>query len=77
MDITIYTTPACPFCHQLKDFLKANKIEFKEIDVSKNQKTTQEMVEKSKQMAVPVTEINGEIIVGFDVQKLKEKLKIK
>jgi len=77
MKITIYTTPTCPYCHQLKDFLKENKIRFKEIDVSLDQKAAKEVIEKSGQMAVPVIEIDGKIIVGFDVKKIREKLKIK
>ncbi|MDI6888375.1 MAG: glutaredoxin domain-containing protein [Methanocellales archaeon] len=77
MDITIYTTPTCPFCHRLKDFLTTNKIQFKEVDVSKSQEAAEQLIEKSGQIGVPVIEIDGETIVDFDVQKLKEKLKIK
>lgn len=60
-----------------KDFLKQNKIEFEDVDVSNDQKAANEMVKKSGQMGVPVTEIDGEIVVGFDKEKLKKILGIK
>lgn len=60
-----------------KDFLKEHNIEFEEIDVSENQDAANEMVKKSGQMGVPVTEIDDEIIVGFDKERLKELLDIK
>ena len=57
-----------------KDFLKENKIEFEDVDVSNDQKRAQEMVEKSGQMGVPVIDVDGEIIVGFDKEKLEKAL---
>ncbi|MBW3022754.1 glutaredoxin family protein [Candidatus Woesearchaeota archaeon] len=74
--VTVYSTPTCPYCHKAKDFLKENKIEFEDIDVSKDQNKAQEMIEKSGQMGVPVIEVGDEIIVGFDKEKLKKALKI-
>jgi glutaredoxin len=61
----------------LKDFLKKNNVKFEDIDVSRNIKAAQEMVEKSGQMGVPVTEINGKMIIGFNVTALKEALRLK
>lgn len=75
--VTVYTTTTCPYCEMTKRFLKEHKIEYKEIDVSKDTKAATEMVEKSGQMGVPVIDINGEIIVGFDKDALKRALKIK
>ena len=66
MTIKIYTTPTCPWCTKTKDFLTKNKIKYTEVDVSSNQKAAQEMMKKSGQMGVPVLDINGKIIVGFD-----------
>jgi len=77
MLVRVYSTPNCPYCHILKDFLKKNKVKFEDIDVSRDPKAAQEMVEKSGQMGVPVTEIDGKIIVGFNVTALKQTLKIK
>lgn len=75
--VKVYSTPTCPYCHAAKDFLKENKIEFEDIDVSKDQSAAQDMIEKSGQMGVPVIDINGTIIVGFDKDAMKKALKIK
>ena len=74
--VKVYSTPTCPACKQTKEFLHENKIEFQEINVADDQKALQEMMEKSGQMAVPVTDIDGEIITGFDKSKLQKALKI-
>lgn len=73
--IKIYSTPTCPYCHRAKDFFKEKNLEFEDIDVSENQEAAQEMVDKSGQMGVPVLEINGKIIVGFDQKVVEEALK--
>jgi glutaredoxin-like YruB-family protein len=75
--VKIYTTPACPFCVMAKEYLKEKGIEFEEIDVSKNEKAAKEMIEKSGQMGVPVIEIDEQIVVGFDKEKIDELLKLK
>lgn len=77
MQIKIYTTPTCPWCQKLKDWLKKKKHPFEEINVveKENEKLREEMIDKTNQMAVPVTEIDGEFIVGFDEKKLEEAIK--
>ncbi len=75
MAVKVYSTPACPYCHMAKDFLKENKVEFEDIDVAKDQEAGKEMVQKSGQMGVPVIDVNGTIIVGFDKEKIMEALK--
>ncbi|MBL7141775.1 glutathione S-transferase N-terminal domain-containing protein [Patescibacteria group bacterium] len=77
MKIIVYTTLTCPYCNHVKDFLKEHNIQFKEVDLTQNQEMIDELIKKTGQMAVPMTEIDGEIIVGFDVPKLKQKLNIK
>ena len=72
--VTIYSTPTCPFCMMAKKFLKENNIDFEDIDVSADQTKAQEMVQKSGQMAVPVLDIDGEIIVGFDKERIRKAL---
>jgi len=72
--VKIYSTPACPFCMMAKKFLKENNIDFEDIDVSADQAKAQEIVQKSGQMAVPVIDIDGEIIVGFDKEKIRKAL---
>ncbi len=77
MAVTVYSTPACPWCYRAKDFLKENKIAFTDVDVSVDRKAATDMVKKSGQMGVPVIDIDGEIIVGFDKDKIKKLLKLK
>lgn len=72
--VKIYSTPTCPWCKKTKEFLKANNVEFEDIDVAGNPDAQKEMIEKSGQMGVPVVDIDGTIIVGFDEGKMKEKL---
>jgi len=70
--VKIYTTPTCPWCKKTKGFLKQNKIKYQEVDVSANQKAAQEMIRKSGQSGVPVLDIGGKIIVGFDPEGIKK-----
>jgi glutaredoxin-like YruB-family protein len=72
--VTVYSTPTCPWCHKTKDFLTEKGVAFTVIDVSTNEAKANEMVEKSGQMGVPVIDIDGEIIVGFNKEKLTEVL---
>lgn len=74
--VKIYTTSTCPWCKKTKEFLTAHNIEFENIDVGSNKEAAHEMIEKSGQMGVPVIDIDGEIIVGYDVERLKKALKI-
>ncbi|MDD3905618.1 MAG: glutaredoxin domain-containing protein [Candidatus Omnitrophica bacterium] len=75
--VTVYSTPTCPFCIRAKQYLKDNNIPFDDIDVSEDEKKAQEMIKRSGQMGVPVIEIDGAIIVGFDKDKIKDALDIK
>ncbi|MDD4990393.1 MAG: glutaredoxin domain-containing protein [Candidatus Pacebacteria bacterium] len=77
MNIKVYSTEFCPYCVALKEFLKEQKITFEAIDVTENQKAQEEMIEKSGQMGVPVVDIDGEIIIGFDREKILQLLDIK
>ena len=74
--VTVYSTPTCPYCIRAKQFLKENNVEFEDIDVSENSSGADDMIKKSGQMGVPVLEIESEIIVGFDKEKIKEALGI-
>ncbi|OGZ65926.1 MAG: NrdH-redoxin [Candidatus Staskawiczbacteria bacterium RIFCSPHIGHO2_02_FULL_34_10] len=74
--VTIYSTPTCVYCKSLKEYLSQNGIQFKEIDVSQNEKELEKMVQISGQMGVPVIEIEGNVVIGFDKQKIDELLKI-
>jgi glutaredoxin-like YruB-family protein len=72
--VKIYSTPTCPFCIRAKQFLKDNNVAFEDMDVSVNQAAAEEMIRKSGQMGVPVLDIDGELIVGFDKEKIKQAL---
>jgi glutaredoxin-like YruB-family protein len=74
-EIKVYSTPTCPWCKKVKEYLNSKNAEFTDIDVSKNHDAVHEMVEKSGQMGVPQIEINGKMIVGFDQAALDEALK--
>lgn len=75
-NVSIYSTPTCPFCKQAKEFLKEKGVEFTNIDVSVDASKAQEMIDKSGQMGVPVLDIEGDIIVGFDREKIASLLGI-
>lgn len=77
MAVLLYTSPRCPYCKMAKDFLKGNKVDFKEIDVSEDAEKAREAVRKSGHYLVPIIDINGKIIVGFDKAKIKKELGIK
>ena len=74
--VKVYSTPVCPFCVTLKKFLKDHNVEFEEFDVSEDEEAREEMIEKSGQMGVPVVEIDGETVVGFDKDKISELLNL-
>ena len=81
-NVSIYTTPSCIYCNQVKEFFKENDIEYQEFDVSTDTEKKKEMIEKSGQMGVPVVFVDDpsnpsgepEMVVGFDKAKLTELL---
>jgi len=72
--VKVYSTKTCPWCHKVKDMLKEMKVKFEDIDVGADQKAANDMVEKSGQMGVPVTDIDGTIIIGFDKDAIEKAL---
>jgi glutaredoxin-like YruB-family protein len=75
--VVVYSTEWCPWCVRLKDWLKQNKVKFEEKDIEKDEEAAREMIGKSGQESVPVADVDGEIIIGFDVPALKKALKLK
>lgn len=75
-EITIYTTPSCSWCQATKEYLHSREIDFEEVDVSADTQRAIEMVEKSGQQGVPVLDIDGEIIVGFDRSRIDALLQL-
>lgn len=74
MSVTVYSTPTCPYCKLAKEYLAEKGIEYQEINVAADPAAANEMVKKSGQMGVPVIDINGEIIVGWNKQALEDAL---
>jgi glutaredoxin 3 len=74
MEITVYSTPTCPYCGMVKEFLEENKLAFKDINVAEDKEKAQEMIDKSGQLGVPVIDVGGKLIVGFDKSELKKAL---
>lgn len=74
--VLVYGTPTCPYCQQVKSYLKENNINFENFDVSQDKEKLAQMQDKSGQMGVPVIDIDGEIIQGFDREKLSQALGI-
>ncbi|PJE73919.1 MAG: NrdH-redoxin [Candidatus Taylorbacteria bacterium CG10_big_fil_rev_8_21_14_0_10_41_48] len=72
--VEIYSTPTCTYCHAAKDFFKKNNVEYTDYNVASDTAKRTEMVEKSGQMGVPVIEIDGQIIVGYDEKLIKNLL---
>lgn len=75
-NVTVYTTPTCSWCTTVKRHLQENGIQYREVNVAADQKAAEEMVRKSGQQGVPQTEINGQIIVGFDKSRINSLLGI-
>ena len=76
MSITVYSTPTCPYCKMAKEYLKLKNFTYAEIDVAADSTKADEMIKKSGQMGVPVIDIGGTIIVGFDKAKINAALGI-
>lgn len=75
--VIVYTSTGCPHCANVKEYLKDNKIEFTEKNVTEDPAAAEEAVKKSGQQAVPIIDIDGEIVVGNDEEKLSKLLNIK
>ena len=75
--VTIYTTPTCVYCKSAKEFFQDHNVDYAEKDVAQDEQARDEMVKKSGVMAVPVIDIDGEVVIGFDKNKVAELLGVK
>lgn len=75
--VLVYSTNTCPWCIRAKEFLKKNKVDYKEVNVAEDQKAAQFMIEKTQQMGVPVIQVGNEFVIGFDEPKLRILLSLK
>ena len=76
-NVIIYTTPTCVYCRAAKEFFKEHNVEYEEKDVAVDEQAREDMIRKSEQMGVPVIDVGGEIVIGFDKSRLSELLGIK
>lgn len=77
LKVIIYSTPTCPWCKLAKEFLNKRHIPFEDKNVALDHSAIEEMVKKSGQLGVPVIDIDGEIVIGFDKKKIADLLGIK
>lgn len=75
MAVAIYTTPTCSYCTMAKNYFREKKIPFTEYNVAQDLRRADEMVRKSGQMGVPVLDVNGKVIVGFNKPEIENALK--
>ena len=75
-NVKIYSTPSCVYCFKAKDFFKSHNVDYQEFNVSTDQQAREEMINITGQMAVPVIDIDGKVIVGFDEAAMKRALGI-
>ena len=73
--ITLYSTPTCYYCKKYEEAFKKNNIEYKKVDVASDPKLAEEMIQKSGQISVPVLDVNGEIVVGWNPRTLESIVK--
>lgn len=73
--VILYSTPTCPFCQKAEDYLREKKIDFENVNVAIDREGLRKMKEKSGQIGVPVLDVNGEIILGFNREKIDEVLR--
>ncbi len=74
--VLVYSTDTCPWCTKVKDYLDKNNVEYEAFDVGSDREKATEMVDKSGQQGVPVIDIDGKIVVGFNQKKLDELLEL-
>ncbi|OHD62608.1 MAG: NrdH-redoxin [Spirochaetes bacterium GWF1_41_5] len=74
MSIKLYSTPSCGYCKLAKSFLRERGVQFTEYDVSVDQRRAEEMLAKSRQQGVPVLDINGSVVIGFDKPRIENLL---
>lgn len=74
MEVRVYTTPTCPWCTRVKEYLQSKGVKYEDINVAEDRNAAAEMISKSGQRGVPVIDINGNIVVGFDQKRIDSLL---
>lgn len=73
-NVTVFSTPTCPWCTHAKDYLEQNGIEYNDVDVSSDFEQARRMIERSGHQGVPQLWIGGKVIIGFDKERIDEEL---
>ena len=76
-NVIVFSTPTCSYCNMAKQYFRQKNVRFKDIDVSRDQSAARDMVRRSGQMGVPVIDIGGKVIVGFNRPKIDQLLGLK
>ena len=76
-EVKVYSTPTCPYSKIVKKFLEDNSISYRDLNVAEDKAALDDIIKRSGQMGVPVIDIDGDLVIGFNQVKLKEKLKLK
>ncbi len=77
MRVVVYSTPTCPHCTTVKNYLRKQRIRFRDVDVSKDTRAGEELMRRSGNAGVPQTDINGTLVVGADMAKINQLLGIR
>ena len=75
--VIVFSTPTCSYCNMAKQYFRRNKVRFRDVDISKDPAAARDLVRRTGQMGVPVIDIGGKMIVGFDKPKINDMLNIK
>lgn len=75
MSVAVYYTPSCSYCRMVKDWLRNRNIRFEEYNVASDLARADEMIRKTGQMGVPVTDLNGRLVIGYNVPELERALR--
>jgi glutaredoxin-like YruB-family protein len=75
-EVKVYSSPSCSWCVKVKDFLKENGVAYTDFNVAEDATAREDIVKRSGQMGVPVIDIDGDLVIGFNQPVLKEKLGI-
>lgn len=75
--VIVFSTPNCPYCNLTKRYLRERGVRFRDVDVSRDPAAARDMVRRSGQQGVPVVDINGKIVIGFDKAKINQLLGLK
>lgn len=74
--VIVFSTPTCTYCNRAKHYFRQQGVRFRDVDVSKDPAAARDMVRRSGQQGVPVIDINGKIIVGFNKPEIDKLLEL-